>query len=289
MKKVISEADIADYRNLMLTLIEERDPDRKAAIALSGGTDSTTLLFAMLSSGRKPRCYTFYVEGTISEDLIASRNLAKSFDLELIEVMIPYDHDKLVADIRQLVPAIVGPKLKKTIVQCLHPWLYLVPAMKERGDTTVLCGLGGDDHFCTQRKVAVFLHKNGEEALLKEGWRKCYSLDVNFSGGNIHHFCAARGVTLSDIYNDDRMTAWFTQFTSEALHRTGSGKWRTKAASVRAFIDFYSKGAFFREPDRYQLGSNLKGYHESLMTTAFNKNGSKDVLPIYKAIINNEV
>lgn len=41
--------------------------------ALSGGTDSTNILCTMLATGRPPRCYTIFAEGTISSDLLASR------------------------------------------------------------------------------------------------------------------------------------------------------------------------------------------------------------------------
>ena len=158
--------DAKGLRELMIQLIEERDPDRTASLALSGGTDSATILFGMIETGRRPRCYTFYCENTISTDLLASRRLCQHFGLELVEVQIPWDLERLVLDLRTLTQR--ARVIKKTVIQCMHPWLYIYPEMVKRDDRLMFNGLGGDDHYCSKRKVMVAVRTKGERCALEE-------------------------------------------------------------------------------------------------------------------------
>ena len=272
-------------RDLMIDMIEEIDPERRACLALSGGTDSTTVLFAMLETGRRPRCYTFFCENTISTDLQASRALCKQFDLELVEIMIPWDLERLVADVRTLTQR--AQVIKKTVIQCMHPWLYIYPEMQKRGDTLMLNGLGGDDHYCSQRKVMVAIRQKGEQFVRDQGWRRCFSSDFNFSSANIMGMGKAHyGITNLDLYNDKRMDDWFNQFDVMDLHRDQNGRGLEKAPSILAFMDLY-KQTFRRDHQSYQINSKLKDMHEALLLSpVHNPRKAKDVISIYRDIAN---
>jgi len=269
-------------RDILCARVREMDPDQKAALALSGGVDSTTILFAMLATGRRPRCYTFYCQDTISSDLLASRNLTKHFGLELVEVEIPWDMKRLVADLRKIIPHC--EVMKKTIVQCMHPWLYIYPAMVERGDALMLNGLGGDDHYCMQRKVSVLLNTEGEQAVLDKGWRHCFGDDLKFSPANIERFGRTYGITNKCVYFDQKVEDWFCRFPIRDLHRGPDGRGLEKAASLYAFADYYSQGSFRRLHHSYQKNSRLQEMHEALTGTDYNTRGARDVIAIYRDI-----
>lgn len=271
--------DYAELRQLMIEQIDELDPDRSAALALSGGVDSATLLFAMLESGRRPRCFTFYVEGVVSNDLVASRRLAQHFGVELVECMIPCDLDKVMDDCRTLVP--LAAVVKQTVIQCMHPWLYLCPALQAYGHDKVITGLGADDLYCTQRKVQVLLHTKGEQAVVDAGYRQLYAAHMGFSTGNIIAMSRARyGIDVLDAYSQPRIHAWFLQFTIESLHRP-----HEKSASLFAFKDYFTRGAFRRLRDPYQAGSGLKALHEALLVRPdLNVRRMKSPISIYNDI-----
>lgn len=202
---MIAKAELALYRERMCALVEMHDQDKTAELALSGGVDSMTVLFAMLETGRKPTCFTFYLQDTPSEDLLSSQAVCKRFGLKHRAVEIPWDIRKLAHDVRHLI--LRAEVLKKTIIQCMHPWLYLYPAMES---DLALCGLGGDDLLCTQRKVQVLLNMKGEQALRESGYRKCYSSDLNFSAANIIRLGEEYGKRLIDVYDDRELEAWFS-------------------------------------------------------------------------------
>ncbi len=271
MLKRFTQEHAAQFRALMLRRIEETDPGRTAELALSGGVDSTTVLFAMLESGRRPRCITFHVEGHTSADLLASRALAKRFGLELAEVTLPRDVERIAADVRALLPHC--HVVKKTVVQCLHPWLYIVPAMQS---DLILNGLGADDLYCNQRKVQVALRQpDGEQAILQ--YRHVYSLDLNFSGGNIERYVRRMGKRTVDVYNDKAVEDFFLQFEAKALHKPFE-----KALSVQAFRDYYDMGRFFRPRSAYQINSGLRERHEQLLRSPYNRKGAKEVVVVYR-------
>ncbi|MDX5370576.1 MAG: hypothetical protein LPL29_14495 [Alphaproteobacteria bacterium] len=279
--------DCIGLRELLITRVEELDPDRTATLALSGGTDSTAILFAMLATGRAPRCYTFYCEGTESDDLKSARNLCWHFGLDLAEVEIPWDLERLVEDIRTLLPHC--EVLKKTVIQCMHPWLYIYPKMVENGDTLMLNGLGGDDHFCTQRKINVLLNTEGEKAVLDKGWRKCFSSDLNFSAANIIRYGKQFGIANHDVYDDERIGAWFRQFPIRELHRDVNGEAFEKAAAVYAFADYYAKGSFYRAHVSYQKNSALDVLHDQLLHSPYNTRGLRQVIGVYRDISDGKV
>lgn len=275
---MIPENELQKFRDLMIQKVEESDPDRNAELALSGGTDSVTVLFAMLASGRKPRCITFTVENCQSEDLQASRGICEHFGLEHEVVTIPWDLQKCLSDVRRLIPHC--HKIKKTIVQCMHPWLYIYPAMKS---DVMLCGLGGDDHYCMQRKVNVLLNQKGEEAVKAAGWRNVMSKDLNFSVANIIRFGYQFGKTLVDVYDDQRIQDWFQQFPIRSLHKPIE-----KAPSIYAFKDYYSQGPFRRLHMSYQH-YGLKDLHQALMTLGLAPAHRTDPVVLYNLIAKGKV
>lgn len=278
MRHSITDSDIGAFRNLCLKRIEQIDPNRNAALALSGGTDSVTILFSMLAMGRKPRCYTFHVDGIVSTDLLSSRNLCKHFGLELVELTLPSDPDAIAGDVRQYINHC--HTIKKTVVQCMHPWLYIYPAMAERGDTLILNGLGGDDLYCNQRKVNVAQQQFGEAAIIP--WRKVWSDDIKFSAANIILWGDTEfGITNTDFYKFPEMEEWFLQFPIRSLHRPVE-----KYPSAAAFKEMYAKGNFYRKHDSYQINSGLKKTHEKLLDTPYNLKGAKDMITIYNDFAN---
>lgn len=277
----MTEEALSEYRKILVSAIKESAPDDNVGIALSGGIDSATVLFAMLEAGVTPKAaYTFYIEGNETNDLRSSRILSSHFGIDLVEIPLPWSPKMAVEDVRELLPHC--HKLKKTIVQCLHPWKYMVKVIKE---PTVFWGVGADDHFASQRKVAVLLRKEGEQAVRDAGWRKCYSSDLDFSAANIARYAKNMGgITLVDPYDRDDTTEWFLRWDIGQLHKQLNGKNLEKAVSVLAFADYFKQGSFYRKPARYNIESGLRDFHQALVHTEYNTRDMKDVIGIYHDI-----
>ena len=273
-KSRFSLSDAKQFREICDKRIMEIDNDGKAALALSGGTDSITVLFAMLDNGIKPHCYTFYMDGIISADLKSSRRLAKDFGLELTEIAVASDPDSIYEDIKAVLP--YCEKVKKTIIQCMIPWKYIYPAMREE---TIITGIGGDDLYGTQRKVQVAFHKIGDHGIAK--WRHCYSDDLDFSAGNIARYGKQFGKINIDFYNSDDIFGFINSFSLAAINKP-----MMKAASIMAFNDYYQKGAYYRDQTdhSYQINSRLRDLHDMLLKSKYNTKGHKAIIGLYNDI-----
>lgn len=267
-------SDAKEYRDLCLKRIEEIDPDRNAGLAFSGGTDSITALFAMIETGRKPECYTFHMDGIISKDLQASRHACKYFGLKLHEIAVPRDVDSMYNDVKRVLP--YCEHIKKTIIQCMIPWLYIYPAVEQ---PKIITGLGGDDFFATQRKLQVRYHQFGDEAILSD--RIFYGHDLRFSGANIERFAKHYGIEYFDFYDSKTIEEFLLRYTFKAINKP-----YPKYASVAAFMDYYKKAPFYRDQTEhsYQTNSKLKDCQDMLLHSKYNTKGHKAIIGLYNQI-----
>ncbi len=135
-----------NLKDIFLAEIERStDTVKDVAVALSSGIDSTAVVFALLELKKHVRAYTFHVEGVESQDLIHARANAKTFGVELIECEIP-----MWVSIHNVLRLIRHYKLKKkTDIECVYPFLYLLPKVKE---VLMLTGGAADGHFCISKK-----------------------------------------------------------------------------------------------------------------------------------------
>lgn len=299
--KPTDEVQLKKFRTLLIERVEREDPDKTAELALSGGIDSATALFAMLESGRRPKCFTFYIDGSPSDDLLSSRAICKHFGLELREVKIEWNVEKLFHDLKtRILPAVHNPR-KPTIVQCLHPWFYMYPVMES---DIAFCGLGAEVQYCALGRMQKMLNtaaaaakrngmskeqaqKEADKVLWSEGWRgTSWENDLNESSGNIMRLGRTMGKRLIDIYSGDQnIIDWFCQFSAFDLNKPFP-----KAASVMAFFDYFNAGNFLRKPSYYQINSGLQALHEALLDDPrFNTRESKAVVSVYLDIVNGKL
>lgn len=274
MKEKFETADANKFRDICIRRIEEIDPQKDAALALSGGTDSMTALFAMIETGRKPECYTFYMTGYPSKDLKSSRFACKYFGLNLHEIAVPSDVDGIYADIQRVLPYCEYPK--KTIVQCMIPWLYIYPAMSEK---LIINGIGGDDFYGTQRKVNVEYAKSGDKGIIQ--YRRFYGHYLEYSEGNILRLAGTYGKVNIGFYDSKEMEDFLLEFSFRAINKPFA-----KYPSVLAWTDYYKKAGFYRDQidHSYQINSKLRDYHDRLLTSKYNVAGNKSVVGIYNRV-----
>lgn len=267
-----TQDDINELKGIFLKRAMAVDPDGTAALALSGGIDSVGVLFAQMELGRKPHCYTFYMDAYESEDIRASRNLANKFGLSLTEVVLPTDVDSMYNDVRRVIPHLC--KIKKTNVECTIPWLYLLPVIEE---DTILVGLGGDDYCCNDRKSNVLRAKVGEEGMLEHRLHKFDDTD----NADRCTFELARkfGKEVIDFYDFHEGIDWFMQFKLSAINSPFQ-----KAPLVLCWKSWYDKGNFYKKHSDYQANSRLRDFYGTLLQSGYNKAGHKSVIGLYNQI-----
>ncbi|SHM13819.1 asparagine synthetase B family protein [Ruminococcus flavefaciens] len=122
--------------------VEERIPDEKYAILLSGGLDSSLVMAAAL---RKNRNFVAYTLCTCdSPDLLFARNLCKKHDIELIEVKAESSEQ-----LKEKIPKIVGivESWQWQVINHSAPMDVLFKKIHDDGIKVVLTGEGADELF----------------------------------------------------------------------------------------------------------------------------------------------
>ncbi len=262
--------DIGTFREMFLKHVDAIP--KPFELMLSGGVDSTTVLFACLHLGYKPRCLSFHLDGHNSEDFNSARKLARHFDLELHPVVIPSDLPAVVADIKRVLPMV--EHMKRTIVQCMIPWLYICPQMQTKN---VVVGLSADAYYCNSRAYMKMYAEHGEQYMLQHRYA---DLDNKaYSEYHIRKIAQSYGKTFNDPYYHKDIESWFKQFKLSSLNSPYE-----KHVTIRAFMDYFSQGNFRRPRQSYQVVSGIRDLHGRVLMQdrRYNPEGFSDPVALYR-------
>ena len=130
---------------ILRDIVEKQIPGDDVAILMGGGADSATLLFTCLRLGKKPHGYSFFMEGKKTYDSMKAKEICETFNVPFTPVPLP--ESNLVQDFKTL--ASKYKCKKKTHFECIFPFLYTFPLIKER---YVLTGVGADSHYVLSKK-----------------------------------------------------------------------------------------------------------------------------------------
>lgn len=127
--------------------------DQPFVIATSGGVDSS----ALVATARALRCDVTIASFTLadreSRDFIAARRLATSWNIPFLRVTLPVDANAIADDVVTIIRR-YGAR-KKTQVECLWPFLYVLDAMKSSGHTVLVTGSAADGHFGLSKRAII--------------------------------------------------------------------------------------------------------------------------------------
>lgn len=251
--------------------IRSRVSNKKVAVFLSGGVDSTCCLLSCVDLGLDITAYTFYLQGHVSQDLLASRAITKKLGIKLKEVVVPYSIDRLKEDAKRIIKEY--KTTKKTAVQCIHPFLYIMPQVKEND---IVSGLYADDLYGTSRKGNIIGHNSKQEF---DVFRKNQIAQQDYSCVYIKE-CAKR-------HGKNLVTPFIGGTTEEYLMGLDwnqmNGK-RPKEIAIKAFDDYYRENAWYRKNSNLQVNSGIREYHDLLLKTDLNKRNHRSVVGVYNDI-----
>jgi len=165
---------------------------------------------------------------------------------------------------------------KKTIIQCMIPWLYIYPAVSQ---PIIINGLGADDFFGTNRHTQVAYSKFGDAGIISE--RKYHGNDLTHADANIMRFARMYGKSNIDFYARADFETFLLQYTFRAINKPVP-----KYPSIAAFADYYKSGKFYRgqENSSFQVNSRLRDCHELLLKSKYNTRHHKAIIGLYNDI-----
>lgn len=245
---------------------------KDVAVFLSGGMDSTCCLLSCIDLGLNITAYSFYLEGHISQDICASRTITEQLNIPLKEIVIPYSIERLKEDTIKIITEYKTSK--KTAVQCLHPFIYIMPSVKEKD---IVSGLYADDLYGTSRKGSIIGRKSKKEF---DAYRKRQISQKDYSCVYIKECAKRNGKNLITPF-----VGGFTEKYLLSLDWKEMNESRPKMIAVKAFEDYYKENAWYRRNSNLQVNSGIREYHDLLLNTDLNKRNNKSVTGIYNDIL----
>ena len=197
-------------RNLLSDHIKNNAPDDELAVLLSGGVDSLSCAIAATDAGKTVNAYSFHLDGNESYDFHKAKEVCEIMDWNFTGVSVPLDN--LEEDWFHLMNEI-GCK-KKTHYECVWPFLYVYPKIKEK---YVLTGWGADGYHGVSKK-AVMHYKHPKEKF--DEFRDEYFLPEKTAGLNWHLTLSQRYDTIMvNPFLDEKVKKYFYEFTWDELNK----------------------------------------------------------------------
>lgn len=262
--------EVSSLRTELVGACRNQLTEGPAALLLSGGTDSLTVLWSLLDLGVHPMCYSFYLQGKVHTDVVAAKLACETWGLPLRVVQIP--RSSLLEDVKVLIGKFAATR--KTLVQCAHPLLHLLPEIAEE---QVFTGLTADDWWGSSKSDAIHCARNYTEFQRR---RRARLQDVETSGYALwRRIAETYGKHLCVPYRSAEVTSWMLSRTWEQLNRP-----KQKQAALDAFRAEYSRVAIYRRNCNLQCGSGIREWHETLLSHPCNVNRRTNVVALYKDI-----
>jgi|SaaInlStandDraft_1057018.scaffolds.fasta_scaffold116227_2 asparagine synthetase B (glutamine-hydrolysing) len=134
------------FDQILKEIVAREVPEDEVAVLLSGGIDSISVALTAHRMGKKVTAYTFHLEGQESYDSKKATQVAKTFGWDIVDVAVP--KTGLVPAWKRL--AYKYGCRKKTHFECIYPFLFVLPLIKEK---KVLTGWGADGWFGLSKKA----------------------------------------------------------------------------------------------------------------------------------------
>ena len=244
------------------------------ALLFSGGMDSLSLLLSCIDVGIKPHLYTFKLKNYDSEDFNCSKKIANIFNLKITEIIIDDSNlDKLIDDIKYIIKTFKVKK--KTQIQCIYPFLYIVNEVKEN---IVLTGLCADDLYGSSRKMQELGRKDLKEFNLK---RELIVKDLKASSYiYIKQIFESHNIKFIAPYKENQdLINYFMNKTFKELHSP-----KQKNVMYENYETELLKYNLYRKNSNLQCNSKIRESHDRLLNSKYNINNNKAITGIYNRL-----
>lgn len=275
-----------EYRKLFVEALERRLAHHKMkppiALCLSGGVDSTIVLFALLELGYEPKdilCVTFTLGEGDNPDSRCAEKICEHFKVPLLKTGCIQDDDVLLKDVYYLVDTL--ETYKPTSIQFVQPFIYISTGLNALGINQALIGYRADAMYGSSKEATFIHYREGEEAF-RQHRRDSSELESKTNLWEVNLIGDDFGVFYVDAYHDEQLRGFVL-----ALDKNQIWKGRIKILPYKAFIDYYGQGAFLREPCPMQIGTGIRAWHETLLSSKYNKRYWKRMDKVYEEVIKN--
>ena len=248
--------------------------EKEVALAISGGKDSATILFALLELGITPTCYNFHVEGVASSDYLYAKETCAKMKVNFVDCIIPkqVDVDLVLKLIKN------HNRRNKVEVECYYPYYFLYPKVKEK---ILLIGYSAAVHVPLTKKANIHF-KNDPVALNK--WREEYfTVTIANNLKCLNDMAKEYNLKVVDPFYDRNMLEWFKLQTWKSLHTPNQ-----KQVFIDMFPSEYSLINTMKQMS-FQCGDSMirEVFESMLLDKQLNTNNRSRMLDLYRDLHDN--
>jgi len=168
---------------ILINEISQNVPDKDIALLLSGGVDNIRVGFAANKCNKNITAYSFQTDLHESYDFEKAKEVAKIMGWKFIGITI--NTSNLKEDFFKLL--FNHNCKKKTHFECIYPFLYIYPEIKEK---YVLSGWGADGYYGVSKK-AHLKYKVKQSKTQFDAFRDDYFRKENCAGNEVHLLLAS--------------------------------------------------------------------------------------------------
>jgi asparagine synthetase B (glutamine-hydrolysing) len=246
---------------------------KKAAVLLSSGVDSHSVLFACLRLGIPTEAYSFSLQGRESRDYKYAQATAKEFGVPFVRVTLPTSVESLK---KFLLYAVAHGARGKTDFECMWPMTLAFRKAASNGCGYVISGTSADSHFALSKKACMHYKDKVDD------YRRIVFSKRNTGQKILLRSEAARlGMEYMAPYDTTRMCSALHGYTWDQLNRP-----KQKQPIREAFALEFERIKTTQHTN-LQLGdSGIAEHFESLLSSDWNaKYKFKSVVGIYNKLV----
>lgn len=259
----------------------DENPCESASIGLafSGGTDSSVLLFTLLSLGISPQLYTYCVQGQDSKDVRIAEKITKKLGLTLHVCSIPSGIECVIRDIKVLVNKYdIHGQMR---IQCCQGAYSVAKKAKTDGIKLMFNGSGVDGIYGIYMPQQLMRwHKRWKE-WQDSRFKHCHNPNDDAMMDQ-KRISENYGIDLVFPYRDSAFIAFLMDLTYEDMNIP-----RYKQIAVDAFRGYFDQTKSYRPRGSQQLIAGTKLLHQKLLTHPINKFRRKSMAKLYEDIAHN--
>lgn len=266
--------------SLIYTMGEIKD----YTLALSGGIDSSVLLYSSLEANNPPKeCITFILDGNSNKDYLATRELCSKYKIPLKVVTIPSDVNTILKDTKDII-SIIGEGWKVHVQSC-WPYMYMCPQITTKN---LVAGTWAD-YYCSLKKATNIARRSMSdvefEAFYKEHRRKKYN-NTQQSFHSMKKYIESFGINFIQPYNNDYLFSLAVKLDFKDWNMNGD-KVKHKYLWYQLYKKWFDETGIFRQQSPMQIVTGIRTAHEQMLADlTINTNNNKDLLSIYNKIKN---
>jgi asparagine synthetase B (glutamine-hydrolysing) len=216
---------------------------------LSGGVDSSSILFSALRLKKEVSCYSFQVENRPTLDTAKAEQICKKYNLKFTLVEVPTKNIK--EDFKKLAKKYKCKK--KTEFECTFPLLYTLPKIKEK---YILSGVNADSYYGLD-KTSMMHHISNKKDFDASRTKKYGKLGRG-AFYQLKQICEEYNKILCAPYRCREAYNYFMQFDWSDIHKP-----RQKSLIRKRYPELY--GLKIKPHANYQLVAGIDKDFEKLL------------------------